>query len=200
MEKSIKYTLQHFSICISPKYNTTQVRKWQNLNFQVNNSCPICEQNPWFRIFRLSCHLYFTHRVESAMGWVGSKINRAPYISSLTRCSLRRSGFTLTFEGEVNKHQGVELRLSRSINQETKWDALLPQGFRTKELPPQRLSLSSHLCPSSSGSRQQWQHQLPKSRFEAVTRAYALIYVIRERRLQSWDLISWAVGHFVLLF
>lgn len=75
---------------------------------------------------RRLCHLYFTHRMKSTMGGVGSKINT---ISSLTRCSLSRSGFTLTFEGEVNKHQGVELQLSRSINQATKRAALIPQGF-----------------------------------------------------------------------
>lgn len=62
----------------------------------------------------------------------------------------------------------MELRLSRSINQATKRDALILQGFRTKESPPQHLSLSSHLCPSSSGSCQQWRYQLPESRFGAV--------------------------------
>lgn len=61
------------------RYNTIQVIKLHNLNLQVNYSFKISNVSTKRMIlpFRLSCNLYFTHRVESAMGWVGSKINRA---------------------------------------------------------------------------------------------------------------------------
>lgn len=60
----------------------------------------------------------------------------------------------------------MELRLSRSINQATKRDALIPQGFRTKESPPQHLSLSLptsvllHLVLVNSGGTSYQSHGL----------------------------------------
>lgn len=98
-------------------------------------------------------HTHHTHNVWRAP-WVGWDLKQTELLLHLIAHKMQSScsRFTLTFEGEVNKHQGVELRLSESINQATKRAALIPQGFWTKESPPQRLSL--HLCPSSSASCQ----------------------------------------------